>query len=94
MLCFLAIAWKNKKFRSKFKIEANYIEFTKLTTRLLDAHTTQLATAIQDEIFDWLRTVGENTAAAWFERYWTGDRGNYTNASAGYSGNNNAQGIE
>ena len=53
-----------------------------------------MAAAIQDEIVEWLRKDGENGAAAWFERYWTGDRGNYTNASAGYSGNNNAQGIE
>jgi hypothetical protein len=53
-----------------------------------------LAAAIQDEIVGWLRRDGENGAAAWFERYWTGDRGNYTNASAGYAGNNNAQGIE
>ena len=80
MLCFSAIAWKQKKFRFKFKIEDNCIEITKLTTRLPDAHTTQLATALQDEISDWLRTVGENAAAAWFERYWTGDRGNYTYA--------------
>jgi hypothetical protein len=53
-----------------------------------------LAAAIQDEIADWLRTVGENRASAWFQRYWTGERGNYTKASACYSGNNNAQGIE
>jgi hypothetical protein len=53
-----------------------------------------LAAAIQDEIACWLHTVGENCAAAWFERYWTGERGNYTNASAGYSGNNYSQGIE
>jgi hypothetical protein len=71
-----AISWKKKIFRSKFIYEANYIEFTKLTTRLLDAHTQQLATAIQDEIIDLLRTVGENGAAAWFERYWCGKRGN------------------
>jgi hypothetical protein len=53
-----------------------------------------MAAAIQDEIAGWLRTVGENGAAAWFERYWTGERDNYTNASAGSSGNNKAQGIE
>jgi hypothetical protein len=49
-----AIAWKKKKFKSKFMNEANYIQFTKLTTRLLDAHTTQLANAIQLEIVEWL----------------------------------------
>jgi hypothetical protein len=55
-----------------------------------------LANAIQLEIasVEWLRTEGKNTAALWFERYWTGERGNYTNALACYSGNNNAQGIE
>jgi hypothetical protein len=88
------ISWKKKKIRSKVIHEANYIEFTKLTTRFMDALTQQLATAIQDEIIDWLRIVGENGAAAWFERYWCGERGNCTNASAGYCGNNNAQGIE
>ncbi len=89
-----AIAWKKKKFKSNFINEANYIQFTKLTTRLLDAHTTQFAHATQLEIVEWLCTEGENAAASWFERYWAGERGNYTNASAGYSSNNNAQGIE
>ncbi len=42
MVC-TAISWKKKKFRSKFIHKPNYIEFTKLTTRLQDAHTTQLA---------------------------------------------------
>ncbi len=50
-----AIAWE-KKFKSKFINKANYIQFTKLTTRLLDAHTPQLANAIQLEIVEWLRT--------------------------------------
>ncbi len=53
-----------------------------------------MATAIQEEIADWLCHGGENGTATWFQRYWTGERGNYTNASAGYAGNNNAQGIE
>jgi hypothetical protein len=52
-----------------------------------------LATGIQEEIIDWLHTVRENIAATWYEWYWSGNRGNYTNASASYSGNN-AQGIE
>jgi hypothetical protein len=86
------IAWKKKKFCSKFIKEENYIEFTKLATRLLDAHTQQLAAVIQEELADWLCTVGENGAAAWFQRYWTGR--NYTNALACYAGNNNAQDIE
>ncbi len=83
------------KFRSKFIHEANYyIAFTNLRTRLLGVHTLQLAKATNDEIIDWLRTVGENYAAAWFERYWSGDRGNRTNSAACHCGNNNAQGIE
>jgi hypothetical protein len=93
-LSWAAIAWKKKAYRSKFKSEENYVEFTKLTTRLLNAHTPVLAMNIQDDIVTWLRDVGEDEAADWFYRYWTGPRGNYTNASAGYSGSNSAQGIE
>jgi hypothetical protein len=33
-------------------------------------------------------------AAAWFETYWTGEFGNYTNATAGYVGFDKASGIE
>ena len=33
-------------------------------------------------------------ASAWFEKTWTGEHGNHTNASAGYLGTNKASGCE
>ena len=42
----------------------------------------------------WLTEVGESRAAAWFNDNWTGERGNYTLAAAGYAGNNLSSGIE
>lgn len=53
-----------------------------------------MAKTIQIEIVDYLTEVKEDVAAAWFEEYWTGEHGNWTNAAAGYAGTNNAQGIE
>ncbi len=85
---------KKRAYSSKFKSEANYIEFIKLTTRLLNEHSTVLATNIQVDIVICLREVGEEEAAAWFERYWTGPSRNYTNASDSGSGSNSSQGIE
>ncbi len=73
-----AIAREKKKLKSKFINEDKYIQFMKLAARLLDEHTYQLANAMQLVIVEWLRTEGENAAASWFKRYWTGVRGNYT----------------
>ncbi len=36
----------------------------------------------------------EARASTWFNDTWTGERGNYTNATAGYVGNNLSSGIE
>ncbi len=42
----------------------------------------------------WLTEVGEARAATWFNDNWTGERGNYTLATAGYVGNHLSSGIE
>ncbi len=75
-------------------MKKNYVEFTQLTTRMLNAHTVPLASELQEEILKWLKDVNEVRAHRWFEKYWMGPRGNYTNASASYCGTNSAQGIE
>ncbi len=62
--------------------------------RLLKAPTEKITTLLQANIVDWLDTAGEFRAAAWFEEYWCGEKGNYTNATAGYMGNCVASGIE
>jgi hypothetical protein len=53
---------------------------------------------IQAEIVAWLKAVKEMRASVWFEKTWTGQHGishgYYTNASAGYVGNNKAAGCE
>ena len=41
-----------------------------------------------------MKSKKEDVAANWFETYWTGEHGNYTNATAGYLGNNKSAGIE
>ncbi len=89
-----AIAWKKKAYRSKFDNEKNNVEFTQLTTRMLHAHTQPLACDLQEEILKWLKEVKEVRAHGWFEKYWMGPSGNYTNASAGFCGTNSAQGIK
>ena len=43
---------------------------------------------------DWLREVKEVQAADWWREYWCEEHGNYTNATAGYVGNNKSTGCE
>ena len=62
--------------------------------RRVEAPTEAIAHMIQGHIVDWLRSVKETRASKWFETYWTGEHGNYTNASAGYVGNNKSTGCE
>ena len=63
--------------------------------RLLEAPTVAITRMLQDLIEDWLRyELGETRAADWWRDYWTGEHGNYTNATAGYVGNNKSTGIE
>jgi hypothetical protein len=49
----------------------------------MEAPTENMASLIQDEIIVWLNDVGEKGEAKCFEMTWTGEHGNYTNASAG-----------
>ncbi len=42
----------------------------------------------------WLAEVGEAREATWFNDNWTGERGNYTIATAGYVDNHLSCGIE
>jgi hypothetical protein len=49
---------------------------------------------LQKGIVLWLSEVDEARAASWFNDTWTGERGNYTNATAGYVGNTLSAGIE
>ncbi len=62
--------------------------------QMLNAHTLPLACDLQEEILKWLKDVKEVSAYHWFEKYWIGSQGNYTNASAGFCGTNSVQGIE
>jgi hypothetical protein len=61
---------------------------------LLEAPTVELTHRMQGVIVDWLKSKKEDVAANWFETNRTGEHGNYTNATAGYVGNNKSAGIE
>ena len=63
-------------------------------SRLLRAHTEEMAHAIQQAIREWLLSVNEKRAERWFRKTWCGERGNYTNAAAGYVGNKVANSLE
>ena len=91
---FTAIAWRKKSFRKYFDSVDNWIAFHKLAHRLLEAPTVEITHLIQDEIVQWLGEKKEKRAQEWFGTYWTGEFGNYTNATAGYCGFNKASGIE
>ena len=53
-----------------------------------------MARIVQGRIIQWLRSVGENVAANWSEKYWTGPRGNWTIADSGVGGVPNGCGPE
>ena len=53
-----------------------------------------MATTIQDAICEWLLSVNEKKTEKWFRKTWCGERGNYTNSSAGYVGNKVANSLK
>ena len=74
----------------------NYEKFHCYAQRLLQAPTIAITRLLQNlkEIVLWLTEVGEARAATWFNDNWTGERGDYTLATAGYVGNHLSSGIE
>ncbi len=93
-LFFAAIAWRKRSFRKYFSCEENFTTFHQYCNRLLEAPTVELTNAMQGVIVKWLKSKKEDVAANWFETNWTGEHGNFTNATAGYVGNNKSAGIE
>ena len=93
-LFFAANAWRKGAFRKYFSSEETFTEFHQYCYRLLEAPSVELTHAMQGVIVDWLKLKNVNGAANWFETYWTGEHGNYNNATAGYVGNNKSAGIE
>jgi hypothetical protein len=63
---------------------------------LLQTPTFAITRMLQRDIVVWLSEVGDSEARAstWFNDTWTGERGNYANASADYVSNNLSSGIE
>ena len=96
ILACAAIPFKNGKFKIYFDSDENWLYFHQLMSRLLRAHTEEMAHAIQQAICEWLLSVNEKRAEKLFRKTWCGERGtcNYTNASAGYVGNKVANSLE
>ena len=91
----IGIWWRKRAFRKYFDSEENYSEFHKKAHHLLEAPAVAITRKLQDMIEDWLHNVLKETRAAdWWRDYWCSERGNYTNATAGYVGNNTSTGIE
>jgi hypothetical protein len=70
------------------KKEENFVKFHQMFARVLEAPTEAT------KIVAWLKAVKKMSASVWFEKTCTGQHGYYTNASAGYVGNNKAAGCE
>ena len=60
----------------------------------MDAPTIKLQDMLQETLTRELHRLGEQRAAVWFQDTWTGEHGNYTNASAGYCRNRTSAGCE
>ncbi len=76
------------------KIFQGRAQLSKNSSSSINVPNWDMACIVQGKIADWLRTVGEDEAAAWFEKYWCGLRGNWTIADAGVSGVPNGCGPE
>jgi hypothetical protein len=94
LLCSPAIAFAKKQFRKYLDKEENYIKFHQHASSLIKAPTVAITVLLQSDMVEWLERVGESRAARWFQDNWTGEHGNYTNATAGYVRNNMASCIE
>ncbi len=79
-ICHTVIAWRKKLFRKNFGKEEAYIQFHLLLACSLEAPRESIAELIQEELVVWLKDVGEQQAAEWYKKTWTGEHGNYTNA--------------
>jgi hypothetical protein len=91
----IVIGWRRRAFHKYFESEDNYTEFHKKAHRLLEAPTITITRKLQEMIEDWLRNdLQETRAADWWRDYCCGEHGNYTNATAGYVGNNKSSDIE
>ena len=89
-----AIANKRKSFLKKFSKLENWEWFHQVVHRLFEAPTIPITRLIQQKIVSDLEARGEARTAKWYLETWTGDYVNYTNATAGYVGNNKSAGIE
>ena len=68
--------------------------FYKLLVRAIRCSSLALSFVIHRAIVQWLRNQSEARAAEWFEKYWTGVRGNYMLAHSEIGGTNNNNGTE
>ena len=95
LLAFVtAIAFKKKSFRKYFDHEDNYLYFHQCVSRVFDAPTLEIQALLQTRLVIELHRRDEHRAAAWYEDTWTGEHGNYTNASAGYCATRTSAGLE
>ena len=88
------IAWQKKTHQKYFVNLETYRAWYKLVVRATRCHTVPLGNVFQRRLVQWLRTNEEPRAASWFEKYWTGDRGNWSRGHAGVAGTNNNNGLE
>ena len=72
----------------------HYHKFYKILVRVTCCSSIPLSDVMQRKLVLWLRSRGERKEADWFEKYWTGDRGNWTRGYGGVGCTNNNNGTE
>ncbi len=88
------IAWQKKTNFKYCKNPEHYRRFYKILVRVTCCSSIPLSVVMQRKLVLWLRSRGERKAADWLEKYWTGDRGNWTRGHGGVGGTNNNNGTE
>ena len=86
--------FKKKSFSKYFEHEDNFLYFHQTVARIFDGPTLDIQELLQRHLVMELHRRDKHRAAVWYEDTWTGEHGNYTNASAGYCGNRTSAGLE
>ena len=83
------------KYFEEVDAREKYDDFYEQVLRVKNIMIEKFAEHAQALLADYIRNVlKQPRAAEWFETWWTGDRGRYCLAHAGYGGSNNNMGVE
>ena len=90
-----AAGYHHVKYFEGVKAREDYDDFYEQVLRIKNIMIENFADHAQALLVAYIRDIlKQPRAAEWFETWWTGDRGRYCLAHAGYGGSNSNMGVE